>query len=215
LASCATIDGVTETGRVWGGMTTAEREERRREQFLEAGLEVFGVRGWSGTTVLDVCRAARLSQRYFYEHFAGREALFLAVVDRIAEQVVEVVRVAAVAEGRTTTQRVEGVLAALAEYFTADPRTIRVSLVESFSTERFRARRAELIASFSDLAAGLMATLAPAPGEADPRSLELSALILSGGVAEALVASISGRTPADAPELVAHLTRLYTAAARL
>ncbi len=52
--------GAADPGRVWGGMTPAEREERRREQFLEAGLEVFGTRGWAGTTVRDVCRAARL-----------------------------------------------------------------------------------------------------------------------------------------------------------
>lgn len=203
-----------DTGRVWGGMTTAEREERRREQLLEAGLEVFGVRGWYGTTVLDLCRTAKLSQRYFYDHFADREALFLAVVDRVARDVEALVRAASTAEGRTPEQRTEGVLTALAEYFTADPRIVRVALVESFATEALRARRAALIASFSTLAARLMATLAPG-AQADPRGLELSALILSGGIAEALVASASGRTPADAPELVAHLTRLYTAAARL
>lgn len=203
-----------ETGRVWGGMTTAEREERRREQLLEAGLEVFGVRGWYGTTVLDLCRTAKLSQRYFYDHFAGREALFLAVVDRIAEDVEALVRVASTAEGQTPPQRTEGVLTALAEYFTADPRIVRVALVESFATEELRARRAALIASFSALAARLMATLEEGAG-ADPRALELSALILSGGIAEALVASASGRAPADATELVAHLTRLYTAAAAL
>jgi AcrR family transcriptional regulator len=203
-----------ETGRVWGGMTTTEREERRREQLLDAGLEVFGVRGWYGTTVLDLCRTAKLSQRYFYDHFASREALFLAVVDRVAERVEALVRVASTAEGQTPAQRTEGVLTALAEYFTADPRIVRVALVESFATEALRGRRAALIASFSALAARLMATL-KGGAKADPRSLELSALILSGGIAEALVASASGRTPADAPELVAHLTRLYTAAARL
>ena len=203
-----------ETGRVWGGMTTAEREQRRREQLLEAGLEVFVVRGWYGTTVLDLCRTAKLSQRYFYDHFPSREALFLAVVDRVAERVEALVRVASTAEGQTPAQRTEGVLTALAEYFTADPRIVRVALVESFATEELRARRAALIASFSALAARLMATLEEG-ADADPRSLELSALILSGGIAEALVASAGGRAPADAPELVAHLTRLYTAAAGL
>lgn len=206
--------GAEAEGRVWGGMTTAEREERRRAQLLEAGLEVFGTRGWYGTTVLDLCRAAKLSQRYFYDHFASREALFLAVVDRVAEQVEDVVRVASTAPGQTPAQRTAGVLTALAEYFTADPRIVRVTLVESFATDAFRARRAALIASFSTLAARLMATLHPG-ATADPRDLELSALILSGGIAEALIASSAGRTPATAPELVAHLTRLYTAAAKL
>jgi AcrR family transcriptional regulator len=206
--------GAEAEGRVWGGMTTAEREERRRAQLLEAGLEVFGTRGWYGTTVLDLCRAAKLSQRYFYDHFASREALFLAVVDRLGEQVEEVVRVASTAPNRTPAQRTAGVLTALAEHFTADPRIVRVTLVESFATDAFRARRAALIASFSTLAARLMATLHP-NATSDPRDLELSALILSGGIAEALIASSAGRTPATSAELVEHLTRLYTAAARL
>ncbi|MBI5104391.1 MAG: helix-turn-helix transcriptional regulator, partial [Solirubrobacterales bacterium] len=74
-------------GRVYGGMTPAERRARRRAQLLEAGLEVFARRGWARATVADVCRAAGLSQRYFYEQFADREGLFLAITDRIAEEV--------------------------------------------------------------------------------------------------------------------------------
>jgi AcrR family transcriptional regulator len=202
-------------GRVWGGMTHAEREQRRAEQLLEAGLEVFGTRGWYSTTVRDVCREANLSQRYFYEHFADREALFLAVVDRIAEQVADVVRGAANAPGQTAHEQATGVLTALAESFAADPRTVRVALVESFATEAFRRRRAELLAGFADLASRLMTSLSPEARRVDRRGLQLSALILSGGLAEALVASLSERPPASPRVLVAHLTRLYTAAAAL
>jgi AcrR family transcriptional regulator len=204
-----------EPGRVWGGMTPTEREQRRREQFLAAGLEVFGERGWAASTVLDVCRAARLSQRYFYEQFASREALFLAVVDRAAEQIEAVVEAAAVAPGPTPQERAEGVLRALADHFAADPRTVRVTLVESLATPQFRARRAALVETFSTLAARLMVGLSPAPDTVDRRSLQLSALVISGGVAEALIASATGRAPATAEELVTHLTALYSAAAAM
>jgi AcrR family transcriptional regulator len=209
------VMSATEAGRVWGGRTGAERAERRREQLLAAGLECFGTRGWHATTVRDLCAAAGLSPRYFYDHFADREALFVAVTDQVADQVQQVVQRAATAPGELPRDRVSGVLTALAEYFVADPRTVRVTLVESFATEALRARRARLIATFSALAADLMATLRKTTTNADPRGLRLSALILSGGIAEALVASVSGEAPADAPELVAHLTRLYTAAAEL
>ncbi|MDW5594919.1 TetR/AcrR family transcriptional regulator [Conexibacter stalactiti] len=205
----------TDSGRVWGGMTPTEREQRRREQFLAAGLEVFGERGWAASTVLDVCREARLSQRYFYEQFASREALFLAVVDRAAEQIEAVVRAAAVAPGRSPQERAAGVLTALAEHFTADPRTVRVTLVESLATPQFRARRARLVEAFGALAARLMVGLSADPSTVDRRSLELSALVISGGIAEALIASATGRAPASAAELVGHLTALYTAAAAM
>jgi AcrR family transcriptional regulator len=204
-----------EPGRVWGGMTPTEREQRRREQFLAAGLQLFGDRGWTGTTVLDVCRTARLSQRYFYEQFASREALFLAVVDREQAAVEAVVRAAAVAPDRSPQERAAGVLRALAEHFAADPRTVRVTLVESLATPAFRARRAALLETFSALAARLMAGLAPDPARVDERSLQLSAMVVSGGIAEALIASATGRASASAAELVEHLTALYTAAAAM
>lgn len=206
---------VADPGRVWGGMTPTEREGRRREQFLAAGLEVFGSQGWAGTTVLDVCRAARLSQRYFYEQFSGREALFLAVVDRAGEEIQAVVREAANAPGETARERAAGVLTALAAQFAADPRMVRVTLVESLATPDFRARRAALLETFSALAARLMAGLVPDAAQLDERSLRLSATIVTGGIAEALIASATDRAPAPADELVAHLTALYSAAAEL
>lgn len=204
-----------EPGRVWGGMTPSERERRRREQFLAAGLELFGGGGWAATTVTDVCRAARLSQRYFYELFATREALFLAVVDRAGEQIEAVVRAAVAAPAASPRERAAGVLRALADHFAADPRTVRVTLVESLATAEFRARRAVLLETFGDLAAELMVGLAPAGARVDERSLRLSAQIVSGGIAEALIATATGRAPAEPDVLVAHLTALYTAAAGL
>src|SRR3954452_13627361 len=139
-------------GRLYAGLTPAEREHRRRERFLGAGLEVFSAKGWASATVLDICQSAQLSQRYFYELFPSREALFLAVVSRIADEVELVVREAGSVTGSTPEQRARGVLAALAAYFNRDPRTVRVALVESFATARFRAYRAELLATFSALA---------------------------------------------------------------
>ena len=202
-------------GRIYGGMTPDEREQRRRTQFLDAGLEVFATSGWAGATVLDICRAARLSQRYFYELFPSREALFLAVMDRIADDVEVVVREAAIAPGRTAPERARGVLAAITGYFRADDRTLKVVLVESMATADFRAYRAALLASFSALGAQLMRSLHPGPGEVDPRHLELGAAVISGGFAEALIAAVTAEAPASDDDLVEYLARLYTAAAGL
>ena len=204
---------LTAEGRVYGGLTPGERHDRRRVLLLDAGLEVFAARGWHGAKVADVCREASLSPRYFYAHFPGREELFLAVTDRIAEDVGAVVAGAVAAPAGSAEERVRGVLVALAGFFTADPRTVRVALVESFATPALRAHRAELLRTIADLAARLMRSLHPDPERADARSLELSALVLSGGVAEALIAAVSGAAPATADELVAHLARLYAAAA--
>lgn len=70
------------TARTYGGLSEAERVIDRRERFLEAGLEVFGSLGIRGATVRKLCKAAGLTERYFYESFTDTDALFCAVYDR-------------------------------------------------------------------------------------------------------------------------------------
>lgn len=201
--------------RVYGGLTAQERDGRRREQLLDAGLEVFAARGWERATVRDVCRAAGLSQRYFYDHFASKQELFLAVCAGITDDTEALVRAAARAPGREPLERVADVLGALADYFAADPRRVRVALVESMATPELRVFRAGLLATAADRAAGLMRSLHPDPQHADVRGIALSARVLTGGIAELLVGATSTGTPPARDELVSHLTRLYTAAATL
>jgi AcrR family transcriptional regulator len=210
------VEKSTAGQRVYGGLSPAERVARRREQFLDAAVEVF-----AGSTVADVCRAAKLSPRFFYDEFPSRELLFLATTDRIAGQVEQVVH-GAVAGGAGARD----VLAALAGYFTADPRTVRVALMESLATPEFRAQRRLLLASFIELAARLMRPLRGAAAR-ERRTDLLSAGLLVGGVVEVLIAAATAaesdandlgaivQTRRGAAELVDHLTALFTAAAAL
>lgn len=213
--------------RVYAGMTAQERSSRRFEQFLGAGLEVFADRGWANGTVSDVCRVAGLSPRYFYELFGSREDLFHAVTARIAEDVRGLVRRAVSSEAPAASSfssfsssdssdpeaRARAVLQALADWFTADPRTIRVALMESLATPEFRGRRRELIESFGVLAAQLMRSLR---GPGDGRDLTTSAAVLTGGLVEVLIGyATDPGPPASLDSLVEHLTALYTAAARM
>ena len=191
---------VSDPRKVWGGMTAAEREQRRREQFLDAGLAVFGTAGWHAATVAGICREARLSQRYFYELFDGREALFLAVVDRIEAEVSAVVLGAITGDGAGA--RARSVLAALATYAAEDPRRVRLAMVEAHGTPELRAARDRLLTAFSSLAARLMRALNP---HADPDRLAATAQLLSGGLAERLAHG----EPLD----IEHLADVYAAAA--
>jgi AcrR family transcriptional regulator len=68
--------------RTYGGLSESERVVERRERFLDAGLEIFGTLGIRGATVRALCKAAGLTERYFYESFADTDALFCAVYNR-------------------------------------------------------------------------------------------------------------------------------------
>jgi len=69
----------TTTGRVYAGQTQDERRQLRRQQFLEAGLEVFGTDGFRHATVRSICRQAQLTDRYFYSEFGNLEGLLREV----------------------------------------------------------------------------------------------------------------------------------------
>jgi len=69
------------SGRTYGGESATDRLARRRRQLLDAGLELFGTAGYRATTVRQLCREAKISDRYFYEQFDSTEDLLLAVYD--------------------------------------------------------------------------------------------------------------------------------------
>jgi AcrR family transcriptional regulator len=79
----------SEAGRVYGGESLASRSARRREQFLDAGLEIFGTSGYRQATVRQLCKQAELTDRYFYESFDTLEDLLIAVYEREFDQLAE------------------------------------------------------------------------------------------------------------------------------
>jgi AcrR family transcriptional regulator len=74
------------SGRTYGGESASDRAARRRRQLLDAGLELFGTAGYRATTVRLLCREAKVSDRYFYEHFDSTEDLLLAVYDECTDR---------------------------------------------------------------------------------------------------------------------------------
>lgn len=69
------------SGRTYAGESATDRLARRRRQLLDAGLALFGTAGYRTTTVRQLCREAKVSDRYFYEQFDSTEDLLLAVYD--------------------------------------------------------------------------------------------------------------------------------------
>jgi AcrR family transcriptional regulator len=68
------------------------RAEERRETVITAAMEVFGERGYVGTTTDAVARAAGVSQPYVVRMFGTKEALFLAVLDRAFNRLLDAFR---------------------------------------------------------------------------------------------------------------------------
>src|SRR5262245_30805543 len=80
-------DSAAPVRRHFRGVSPEERQAQRRARIVEAGIELFGVKGFHGVGVRDVCAAAKLTERYFYESFENREALFLTVYQEAARRI--------------------------------------------------------------------------------------------------------------------------------
>src|SRR3954447_22990438 len=81
----------------FAGMSLEDRAAARRAALIDAGTELLGTEGAAGVTVRAACRATKLSERYFYESFDGRDALLRAVHAQVADEARDAI-VAAVAE---------------------------------------------------------------------------------------------------------------------
>jgi AcrR family transcriptional regulator len=64
-----------------------ERGRTTRERLISVGFELFGERGYEGTSVGAILEAAGIARGALYHHFATKAELFDAVVDRVIEQV--------------------------------------------------------------------------------------------------------------------------------
>lgn len=59
----------------------------RRQQILEAGLQVFAEQGFEPATTKEIARRAEVNQGLIYFYFANKAELFLAVLDQYAQGV--------------------------------------------------------------------------------------------------------------------------------
>lgn len=72
-------------------MSVALAAAGHRERLLDAMAESIEKKGYRETFVGDVVQRARTSRRTFYEHFADREACFLALFDWAHEEMMDAV----------------------------------------------------------------------------------------------------------------------------
>ncbi|MBI5925978.1 MAG: TetR/AcrR family transcriptional regulator [Aquabacterium sp.] len=132
--------------RRYGGVDAAERRRERQRKLIEAGLEVFGRRGYHLSTVRDICTQAALTERYFYESFKTLGELFDAVYAELRGQVQQKVMAAIMARGLVQPDPLamgEGSLRAWYAFLHEDPRRARIMLVDAVSVSESGMRGAE------------------------------------------------------------------------
>jgi AcrR family transcriptional regulator len=225
-----------EGQRRWAGTTLDVRRAARREQLIEVGFALLGEQGASAVTVRGAARAAHLSERYFYESFSDRDALLLAVHDRVAEQARDVIARAVGAAVQAGSADLAGpgpetpdlgaanlraadleapaiaALQAFTDFLEEDPRRGRVLLAEAFSDQTLVRHGVELLPSFAALLVEQISARYAGPDKVDA---ELSAVALVGALAHLYLGWIDGSLAIPRERLIRHAARLLVAAAAI
>src|SRR3954452_9265339 len=71
------------TSSIVTSMAVNARSEDTRERIHEAGLELFDERGYTGTSVRDLAERCGLTPGALYNHYASKDDLLFAIVDRV------------------------------------------------------------------------------------------------------------------------------------
>jgi AcrR family transcriptional regulator len=206
-------DDSPKQGRTYGGQTAEERAAERRGRLVAAGRALFGTAGIRGTRVADVCAAAKLTERYFYESFANLEELGVAVVEAVREEAVA--RVLAAVADEDSRSRARASLQAFVDVVTDDPTIGRLLMVETVGNgEALATLRHEIIAG----AAGLVHLWLQGPDPDDAGGPEadaatrITSIALAGATTELIVSWLEGRLDVPPAQIAERLVQLFDAA---
>lgn len=59
--------------------------DQRKEQMLDAAVQLFAERGYARATTAEIAKAAGVTEPIIYRHFSSKKELFIAVLDRTSD----------------------------------------------------------------------------------------------------------------------------------
>ena len=75
-------------------VATTARGRRRREQILEATAELVAARGFHAVGIADIGAAAGVTGSAIYRHFASKQDILVALLDRVVDDLLDGARAA-------------------------------------------------------------------------------------------------------------------------
>lgn len=185
---------------MYRGVSAETRREDRRRRLMHAAFELMGTPGETAT-VLGICEQAKVGPRFFYEIFENLDALAVAVLDEIVDSAVRTTLEALAAAGDDPSAQVRTVVETIVREFTDDPRRARIVFIEAYGSEPMMKRRFEAVHSLAGIMKAVGPTVMKLPNQAD-EFVEATSLILTGGIAELVIAWVNGRIDMSRDDLV-------------
>ena len=177
----------------WSGVPLQDRQALRRDELITAGVALLGTRGGPTLTVRAVCRAAGLTERYFYESFADRDEYVAAVYDDVCNTAMSTLM-----ESGSPRDAVERFVALMVD----DPARGRVLLLAPEAEPVLARSGAEWMPNFIDLLQQKLTRIT------DPTAQAMIATGLIGALSALFTAYLDGRLAASREQFIDHCVEL-------
>lgn len=197
--------------RAYGGVSAADRAAARRERLVTAAADLFGRQGYLETGVKDLCKAAGVTDRYFYESFRDRAELFGAAFDLAVSELFAAVATAVAGVEPKPEEQARAAVTAFVGTLGADPGRARLLFVEAVTVgsdveQHVRAS----IRRFAEL---LAATARPhVSGEVPDRLVTMGALSLVGAMQVIVLEWLDGNLDATADDITDYFVEMLLVA---
>jgi AcrR family transcriptional regulator len=180
--------------------------QNQRERIITALVDTVAEHGYNATTVAHITKAASVSRRTFYEHFADKEACFLAAYEMVADHIRDSMQVAAEAF-EEWPQKVRAALGTMLSFLAGEPELARVCMIEPVAAggEIAAKHRASMQGFVEILKAGR-------PEHSGERPLpEATEATLVGGIVSLIVREINAGRTEQLEDLLPDLVELTLA----
>jgi AcrR family transcriptional regulator len=162
---------MTETGTRPARRSTRLPRLARRRQLLGAAQEVFVAQGYHAAAMDDIAERAGVSKPVLYQHFPSKFDLYLALLDRSADDLVARVR-GALESTTDNKQRVEATLDAYFSFVAGDGGAFRLVFESDLRNDEAIRERVER--ALRECADAIAATIAKDTGAAQDEARLLS-----------------------------------------
>jgi AcrR family transcriptional regulator len=200
------------SARSYGGRSAQERAEVRRARLVEASITVLAAHG-ERATMTAICQEAGLTERYFYESFANREAALVAALEQVTDEISgNAVHVLQETPG-SADERVRAMARDFTRWADAHRDRAVVAVLHARTIEALRQRRQELVLTFAEIAAREASTLY---GEEawHPERARVQGVVFIGGLAELVAAWLSDDVDLGPDQLAGVVADLFAALGR-
>lgn len=192
--------------RAYGGISAEDRRAERRKRLLAAGRTAWAESGPAGVKVRGICALSGLNDRYFYEHFANREALLVAVADDVRDQLLAVMVEAGLTAEGAAFERLQAALQAFLDTVATDPDILRIVTSDTAGIPGLAERRHDVLTTIADLVVRYAPEIDDT--ERDPDQLRRAAMFITGGVNQLIEGWLDGVIAMTTTELAAECTRM-------